>query len=435
MRIVVEIGLILILILANGLLAMSEIAIVAARKARLRQRADEGNEKASVALALANQPSDFLATVQIGITSVGILAGVFSGATIAEQIAIQLNKIPAVSPYSELIAIIFVVFVITYFSLVFGELAPKRWALTDPERVAIRVAIPMRNLSRIGAPLVRFLSFSTNSVLRLFGRTRKMEPAVTEEEIKFLVEQGAQIGVLEVAEQEMIVGVLRLGDLRVEALMVPRTEIEWLDLEDDQEINRSKIIQSQYHRLPVAIDSLDQFVGVAKVRDLLPDALEGVEINLRDHIHEALFLPESLSALKALDRFREAKEPMALVIDEYGGLLGLITAVDILDAVIGEIPEIDFEEHPRITVRKDGTYLIDGALLVDEFKDYFDISELPDEQRDKYQTIGGFVMAQLGRIPTTADSFEWGGMRFEVVDMDGFRVDKVILYPPLGDGE
>lgn len=200
-----------------------------------------------------------------------------------------------------------------------------------------------------------------------------MEPAVTEEEIKFLVEQGAQIGVLEVAEQEMIVGVLRLGDLRVEALMVPRTEIEWLDLEDDQEINRSKIIQSQYHRLPVAIDSLDQFVGVAKVRDLLPDALEGVEINLRDHIHEALFLPESLSALKALDRFREAKEPMALVIDEYGGLLGLITAVDILDAVIGEIPEIDFEEHPRITVRKDGTYLIDGALLVDEFKDYFDI--------------------------------------------------------------
>ena len=426
---VLEISIILLLIFLNGLLAMGEITFVSVRKARLKHRADRGDEKARLALDLAEDPSDLLSATQIGITLVGILAGAFGGATLAEEIAVLLRKIPSLVPYSDSLALLLVVISITYLSMILGELVPKRLALNNPEGMASRFAGPMQSLSRLTRPLVRFLNFSTDQVLRLIGVKPSQEPPVTEEEIRVLIEQGTQAGIFEEAEQDMVEGVFRLGDRRVGTIMTPRTEIAWLDLDDPLEEIQQEIVASVHSRLPVARGSLDNVVGIVQAKDLLARSFTGQPLDLRAVLSPARFVPESMPALKVLELFQESGVHLVLVIDEYGGVQGLTTTYDILEAIVGDIPELGEAEEPEIVQREDGSWLLDGGLPIDEFKELFGLIQLPEEERGVYQTLGGFIMTSLGRIPTASDHFEWGGLRLEVMDMDGFRVDKVMVQP------
>ncbi len=427
--ITLEVIFILILILANGLLAMAEIAVISSRKARLQQRADGGDEKARAALNLANDPTDFLSTVQIGITLVGVLAGAFGGATIAAQISDWVAGFPPLAPYSAAIGVGVVVLLITYFSLVLGELVPKRLALNNPERIATLMAAPMLLLSRLTSPLVRLLSISSNLVLRLLGAKPSDEPPVTEEEIKVMIEQGTQAGVFAEAEQDMVQAVFRLADRRVGTLMTPRTDVVWLDLDDTLEENHRKLIGSAHSRFPVAQGSLDYVVGVVLAKDLLSSCITGKTLDLREVLLSPMFVPESMPALHVLEQFRESRIHTALVIDEYGGFQGLVTLFDILESIVGEIPDAGDLADLEVTQREDGTWLVDGMLPVDELKEIFHLSALPGEERGYYQTVGGFMMTFLGRIPVASDHFVWSGLRFEVVDMDGLRVDKILIVP------
>jgi putative hemolysin len=424
-----EIILILALILANGVFAMAEIAVVSARKVRLQQRADDGDAAASAALKLARHPGDFLSAVQIGITLIGILTGAFGGATIAEELALALEPIPWLAPYRETVALVAVVLVITYLSLVLGELVPKRLALNSPENIASGIARPMTILAAATAPLVRLLSGSTELVFRLLRIRPSDEPAVTEEDVRSMLAQGTEAGLFEAAEEDLVAGVFRLADLRAGAVITPRTAIAWLDLEDTPEEIRRKITGSTYAQFPVARASLDNVVGVVNTRDLFARCLNGQPLDLKAVSRPPLFLPESTPALQVLAAFKEAGVTMCLVIDEYGGLHGLITLTDLLEAVVGDLGYPGAAAKPQAVQRPDGLWLVAGLISIDELKEIFRLEELPDEQENVYQTLGGFVMHQLGRVPAVTEAFEWNGWRYEVVDMDGQRVDKVLVQP------
>lgn len=431
-KIAIEIAVIFLLLLLNGLLAMAEIAIVSARKLRLQQMAEEGQLSAQAALMLAAAPNQFLATVQIGITLVGILAGAFGGATIADEIADLLEQIPFLAPYANTIGIALVVLVISYFSLVLGELVPKRLGLNNPEAIAVRVAWPMQLLSRLAAPLVRLLSASTDLVLRLLGARPSLDPPITEEELKGLLEQGAQSGIIEASEQDMIEGVLRLDERSIGALMIPRTQIVAFDIEDSLDDIRPKIADTRYSRFPVVQDNLDNVLGFMYAKDLLNQTLAGKPFDLRALLRPPLFVPESMSALRVLDILKQSRSNIALVADEYGGVEGLVTHNDILEMIAGAIPTGDLSAEPQAVRREDGTWLLDGLLPIDDLKELLAIERLPDEERSRYYTVGGFVMNQAGSIPTAGYSFVWNDLYFEVMDMDGLRVDKVLvaLAPP-----
>ncbi len=424
MGITFELVFILLLIVANGVFAMSEIAVVSARKARLQQWANEGNAKARVALELANAPGRFLSTVQIGITLVGILAGAFGGATIAEELATRLKSIPPLELYGEALALGIVVVGITYLSLVIGELVPKRFALNRPEQIAAAMAVPMRALSVIASPAVHLLSASTDAVLRVLGSQPSTEPPITEEEIQVLIDQGAQAGVFEAAEQDMVEGVIRLSNRRIGALMTPRMQIVSLDLDETPDEIRRKISSSTHSRFVVIQGSLDNVLGVVHVKDLLARTLAGQPLDLKGAWQQPLFVPSTMSALRLLELFKTSGTDVALVIDEHGGLQGVVTTHDVLEAIVGDISRAS---APRAFQRADGSWLVDGLLAVDEFREIFHIGKLPGEERGAYHTLGGFVMAQLGRIPALGDRFEWNRLRFEVMDMDGLRVDKVLV--------
>jgi len=436
--IAVEILLIVVLVLANGVLAMAEMAVVSSRKARLQQWANEGNAKASTALDLATAPHRFLSTIQIGITLVGILAGAFGGTTIAEALAAALQDVPWLASYRQAIGLGVVVLGITYLSLILGELVPKQLALGNPERLAAAVASPMRRLSRLAAPVVWLLTVSTNAVLWGLGRPAASEPPVTEGEIKVLMQQGAAAGVFEAAEHEMVQAVLRLGDRRVGAVMTRRTAVVWLDLDDAPEDLQRQLIDSVHHsRLLVGQGSLDKVLGVVHTKDLLVQSLAEQRIDLVAAMQRPVFVAESTRVLKLVELFKQSGFHMALVVDEYGGLQGLVTLHDILEAVVGDLPAAGEAVEPRAVQRADGSWLFDGLLPVDELKERCNLGSLPGEAQGAYQTLGGFVMTQLGRIPATAERFAWGGWRFEVVDMDGHRVDKVLVTPlaPGASGE
>jgi putative hemolysin len=426
-RVALEIIFILILILANGVLALAEIAIISARKARLLQRSEDGDQKSQIALDLSNDPADFLSTVQIGITLIGVLAGAFGGATIAEQISNWLSQIPILASYSGVIGVVTVVILITYFTLVLGELVPKRLALSNPERVAVSVAAPMKRLSRLASPLVALLSASSDLALRLLGVRPSMEPPVTEEEIKVMIDLGTAAGVFAEVEQDMVEAVFRLGDRRVGTIMTPRTEIIWLDLNGSIEEIQMKLLGSSYSRFPVAKGSLDQVAGLVLAKDILAGCMMGKPLNIESVLQQPQFIPETMPALKVLELFRESRVHIALVIDEFGGLQGLVTLFDILESIVGDIPDVGEAVEPEVVQRDDGSWLVDGRLPVDEFKALFNLNDLPDEERGYYQTIGGFVMSQLGRVPESSDYFDWSMLRFEVVDMDGMRVDKILI--------
>lgn len=421
-----EIVMILVLILVNAVLAMSEAALVASRKARLQQKAGEGDKSSALALKLIEDPNTFLSTTQIGITLIGVLAGAVGGATIAEALAAVIQKIPYLSPYSESIGLGVVVLTITILSLWLGELVPKRLGLHSPERIARVVAGPMFFLSRVFSPLIKLMSAATNFILRAMGMKASAEPPITEEELQMLISQGTQAGVFDEAEQDMVEGIFSLSDQRVYSLMTPRTEIVWLDIDDSIDDIRTKIAESDYSRFPVRQDSLETILGIVKSRDLLVQSLSGNEISLKDQLKPAFFIPETMFASRALEIFKEKGTELLLVIDEFGGVQGLITINDILEEIVGEIEN----EEPQATQRQDGSWLLDGMLEVDEFKEIFNLDALPHE--DEYETLSGFMMVSLGRLPLAADRFEWHDLRFEVMDMDGRRVDKVLVtaLPP-----
>jgi len=421
--------LILALIALNGVFAMSEIAVVSSRRTRLQLRADKGSAGARRALKLLDEPTRFLSTVQVGITLVGVLAGAYGGARLAGELRVHLEQIEPIAAYSSELSLAIVVIGITYLSLVIGELVPKQIALNHPERIAAAIAAPMDRLSVLAAPIVKVLSVSTELVLRLFRIRKSQEPPVTEEEVAALIDVGTEAGIFEEEEHDLVERVFLLGDQRISSLMTPRHRIAWLDIRDPPEVHRRELIRRRYSHYLVCDGDLDHVVGMVHVMDLLADLLAGRPIELRRVMRRPLFVPESLHALRLLELFRESKVHLAVVIDEYGEVEGLVTLHDVVEEITGELVA---NAEPRIIRREDGSWLVDASIPVDEFWEHLGLDERRRVVRSEYNTLGGLVVSELGRIPRSGDTFEARDLKFEVVDMDGRRVDKVLVTPRPG---
>ncbi len=408
---------------------MSEISLISARKVRLQQMSKDGIRSAQVALDISENPNKFLSTVQIGITLIGILSGALGGASISSKLSVIFNEVTWLQPYSEILSVTIVVLLTTYFSLVIGELIPKRLGLNSPEKIASAVAMPMKAISWLTSPIVKLLSASTDIGLKILGVEKSRDPIITEEEIKVLMKQGTQSGIFESAEEDMVTGIFRLGGRYIDSIMTPRTEIEWIDLEEPIEMILEQVIQSNHSRFPVATGELDNVQGMLLGKDLLCQSLNGAIPSIPDLIQSPLFVPDSTSALKALDLIKEAGAHAALVIDEFSGVLGMVTLYDVLKSIVGSIPTAGEEEEIQIIQREDGSWLLDGLLAIDDIKELLGIETLPEEDRVGFQTLGGFMMTMLDSIPEVGQHFDVYNMRFEIVDMDGRRVDKVLVHP------
>lgn len=427
-----DIALLLFLILINGFFSMAEMAVVSSRKARLQRLADDGSPGAQTALTLHSEPSSFLSAIQVGITSVGILSGAIGETVLADPLAEQLGAMPLLAPYAKGIALTIVVVGLTYVTVVIGELVPKRLALLAPEGIASLIARPMIWFAESVRPLVWLFTASSGLLLRLAGARRKEEPPVTDEEINVLMEQGAEAGVFHESEQEIVSNVLRLDEQRIAAIMTHRNDIYLIDLDEPEEEIRRRIAESPYTRIVVCREGLEHIVGLLRTSDLLKAALEGASLEVEAHLRPPLYVPEGVTTTRLLESFRKAHAQCALIVDEYGELEGLVTLTDVLTAIVGELPSSDIAEEQDVVARGDGSWLMDGSVAVERFKSVLEVEEdLPGEE--EYNTLGGFVMHMLGRIPAVADFFEWNVWRIEVVDMDRKRVDKVLvarLAPP-----
>ncbi len=419
--------LILFLILLNGFLAMSEIAIVAARKTRLEERARNGDDRSAAALDLARTPGRFLSAVQVGITLIGIALGAVGSGTTVAALSGLLQQLGLSALLSQSISLTVILVTIALLTVVLGELVPKRLALINPERVAAVTAVPMRTFATIAKPAVSLLSATTRLVVRLFGLEPSAGPPVTDEEVRILLAEGTEAGVFEEVEQDMVERVLLLDDRRVSAAMTPRPDIAWLNIEDPPDVLQQQIMESSYSRFPVARGSLDDVLGEIRAKDVLLALQREEEVDLTNYLHQPLYVPEIMPMLKVLEALKAAGTEMALVLNEYGSVEGLITLRDILEAIVGDIPSVDEDREPEAVLREDGSWLIDGLLPTDELKELIDVEDLPGEANGLYQTIAGFMIAQLGRFPRASDHFACRGWRFEVVDMDGHRVDKVLV--------
>jgi putative hemolysin len=418
--------LLLVLILLNGVFAMSEIAIVSSRRARLLQMAETGNAGARHALTLASEPTRFLSSVQVGITSIGILNGAIGEASIASRLRVFLEQAPAVAPYAETLGLGIMVVLLTYFSLILGELVPKRLALTHPEAIASIIARPMEILATIGRPIVTLLSASTDTILRVLGVRQVKQPAVTLEEIRVLLEQGADEGVFEEAEHEMVTNVLNLDDRHVATVLTPRSDVVFLDVRDALDVNRQKLRQDLHNVLPLCDGGLDHVLGFVRSTAVLEKLLEGGTIDLPALAEKPLFVPETMSLMTLLEQLKRTHLPVALVVDEFGGVEGLVSLTDVIGSIVGELPSAPGDE-PSIVRREDGSWLLDGALDLDTVLRTLDAeSLLSHDDRQHYHTLGGLAMLALRRVPRTGDVFERGHYRFEIVDMDGNRVDRVL---------
>jgi putative hemolysin len=426
MSLAAELFLVFVLILINALFVMSELAIVSARKVRLQQSAERGNRSAAVALNLAMSPDRFLPTVQVGITLMAILSGARGESALSQLLTPPLEQLLPLE-YSKPIASTLGIALLTYLTLVVGELVPKQMAINSPETIASFFARPIDFLARISTPLILLLSYSTKFVLKLLGIQPSNQPEVTEEEIKVMIEQGTEAGMFEESEQDMVEGVLSLGDLKIGAMMTPRPDITWIDINDRVGITRQKIIDSDYSRLPVCDSELDRVLGVVHVADLLSQTLKGEEINLTASLSQPLFIPESTRGLKVLEQFKKFGTHIAMVVDEYGVIQGLVTMHDLFEEIFGDITDFNEEpEEPQIIQREDGSWLLDGMLSIEELLEQFDIPESAID-RGNYHTLGGFAIMQLGKIPVSGEYFEWRQLRFEIIDMDGKRVDKILV--------
>ncbi|WP_153159421.1 hemolysin family protein [Zoogloea sp. 1C4] len=423
--------LIVLLILLNGVFAMSEMAVVSSRKARLQNLSDDGSLGAEAALKLHQEPSSFLSTIQVGITLVGILSGAIGEAALADPLSEWLGSIPLLEPYARGIALTITVVTLTYFSVVVGELVPKRLALLAPEGIASLMSRPMMILARITHPLVVVLSGSCSLILRLLGARRREEPPVTDDEIKVLMEQGAEAGVFHESEQEIVSNVLRLDEQRISAIMTPRRDMVVVDLDEDEASCWQTIVDSPFSRLVVCRDGLEHVVGVLQKSDLLKAALPGGGVMVSDLeavLRPPLYVPESVTTQQLLESFRRARLQFALIVDEYGDVQGLVTLTDVLAAIVGELSVPEAPEDRDMLQREDGSWLVDGDVGIERLKSVLDIGDdLPGEEERSFNTIGGFIMHVLGRIPMATDHFVAAGWRFEVMDMDRNRVDKVLL--------
>lgn len=423
-----DLGIILLLIVLNGIFAMSEIAVVSSRKARLQRMAEDGSQGAAAALKLHSEPSRFLSTIQVGITSIGILSGAVGEAALADPLTQWLSQFPLLGESARVIALSLTVVLLTYMSVVVGELVPKQLALLGPEGIASLVARPMGWLSRLTAPLVWLFSASSGAILRLFGARRSDEPPVTDDEIKVLMGQGAEAGVFHESEQEIVSNVLRLDEQRVAAIMTPRKDMYLVDLAESEAEVRRQVAECPYARVVVCQDGLDRVLGILQRGDLLKPVLENAPFNVRKALRPPVYVPESVTTTHLLESLRRNRAQFALVIDEYGEVQGLVTLNDVLAAIVGDMPSQDDDGEQDVVEREDGSYLMDGGLSIERLKSVLEVKEeLPGEEENAFHTLGGLVMHQLGRVPVEADHFHLAGWRFEVVDMDKNRVDKVLL--------
>ena len=422
-----EFLLILFLIVLNGVFAMSEIAVVSARKARLQIRADEGHSSANAVLALQEKPAGFFSTIQVGITSIGILSGAVGENALAGPINDMLSTVPALAPYSRGLSLALVVALITYLSVVVGELVPKRLALLAPETIAGLIARPMSWLSSIARPLVWLLSRSSDLLMRLLGARPNEEPPVSDEEIKVLMEQGAEAGVFHVSEQTLVSNVLRLDEQSVNEIMTPRKDVYYIDLNSGEDVIHQRIISSPHSRILVCEGGLEHIVGVLRTNDLVKRVLAGEATDVRAVMRPPVYIPESITSTSLFEQFRQTRAQLACIVDEYGDLTGIVTVTDVLEAIVGDMPEEDQDDAPEMVQRGDGSWLVDGTMTIQRFKQAFDLSRLDDEAEDEYYTMGGFAMHRLGRVPAVADTFICAEMEFEVMDMDRSRVDKLLV--------
>jgi putative hemolysin len=430
-EILIEFTIILLLIGLNALFALSEIAVVSARTVRLQQMAENGSRGASVALEMARSPNRFLSTVQVGITLVGIFAGAFGGARMAAELAEWIGVLPVIGVYADTMSLAVIIGGITFLSVVFGELVPKRIALQNAEKFAAMMARPMSFLAWIASPVVRVLSATTSMVLAVLRVKDTVDTSVSEEDIRVMAKESARAGIIEEAERDMLESVFRLNDRQLGAMMTPRMEIVWLDVNAPEEKIRQVLRETGHTRLPVCDADLDHVLGVAHAKDLLTSYVTNDKLDVKEMIREPLFAPESMPALKALEAFKASGLHMALVIDEYGGIEGVVTLIDILEAIVGDIPTPDEIAEPPIVEREDGSWLVEGLLTIPDFQEAFELRALPGE--GNYHTLGGFVIYMLGQVPTSGSQFGWGGFRFEVMDMDGKRVDKVLMTAAPGE--
>ena len=432
----IEILIVVILIILNGLFSMTELAIINARKGLLEEKAEAGNRGARMAIKLAEDPNEMFSTIQIGITLISIVTGLYSGAIFSDPMATYIKEhILWLADYADTVSPIFIVSLTTYLSLVIGELVPKRLAYNSPESIAIMMAIPMKYFATITKPFVALLSMSTTVLLKVLGVKHKEEAPVTESEINKMLVQGVELGAYEEEEPVLVENIFRLADLDASDIMTPRTQLTWIDINASDEDILETIMECNEHRIPVGDDSLDELKGLVSSVDVLAQQMKESHRPMKDILaycmRKPVLVPESLSLMKVLSTFREEGTHEAIVLDEYGGMSGMITFHDIMEEIVGLMPsgeEEKKEEENRIVQREDGTYLVDGLISIEELKEYFEVDELlPGEEEDLYKTLGGFVTYLIGRIPKEANRCHYGPLQFEVMDMDNTRVDKVMV--------
>ena len=423
---ILEIIIILILVILTGYLSMAELAVVSVRRAKMQKYLDEGDERAQIVFDLLEDPNEFLSTVQIGISLIGVLTGALGGVTLAEP----LSEVISFVPYNEQISVAIVVIITTYLTLVVGEIVPKVIALNDPEKISLRVAKSMVILSKVSKPVSFILAKSSSFLLWLMRIENRNDDLVTEEEIELMIKEGIEDGTIEQEEEDIIKRVFKLDDQKVETIMTPRNEIIWIDLEDSIEANKVKIIESKRSIFPIAYGELDDFMGVVQAKDILSLMFSDDNFDINKIIKESLVVSEKLETLELLKEFKENQEyvHMALVVDEFGSVEGLITLNDLLEGIVGDIPGIDEDDEPRATQRTDGTWLIDGRYGIDNFKELFDLDEpFPDEEEDGFTTIAGFILSISGTLPDVNDKYQWERFCFEIVDLDGHQIDKILV--------
>ena len=426
---VTEVILLFVLIFINGLFSMTEMAVVSTRRARLQNLLEEGDQRAKIVLELLDNPNDFFSTIQIAITLIGVITGAIGAQTFSHYLVDVLVRVNFLKGIAQPLSVLLISSLITYFSLVIGELIPKRIATNDPERIAMMMCGPIRVLSKIFLPVVRILSFSTEAGLKLLGIRENEESQVSEDEIKVMIEQGKQDGVFEENEQDIVESVFRLSDQTVDALMTPRTELDWIDLEEPVEDSLKEIADSTYQYFPLVRGNPDNVLGVISSKALLDAYIRHDDIDLEKIMEPPLFVPESKPALSLLDDLKASESNFAVVLDEYGGFSGMITPYDLLNELVGDVTNIGEEpdDEDDVLVRDDGSWSFDGMIDIEEFKETIGVRELPDENRIGYQTLAGFILSQTGSIPSSGYCFDWNGFHFEIVDMDGLRIDRVFV--------
>lgn len=421
-----EILIILFLILLNGIFAMSEIAMVSSKKSRLEKAAKKGDRSAMKAIELSQNPGKFLSTVQIGITLIGILTGIYSGQKIEDDLQAFLNSFEILRPYSQTLSVTFIVIALTFFSLVLGELVPKRIGLTMPETISKLLAYPMYWISVITAPFIWLLTVTSDGLIKILNIKKPTDSQVTEDEIKAIIQEGAETGVVQEIEQDIVENVFHLGDRKVKTLMTQRHDVDWINMDDSIDIIKKEIANSNHESFPLCTQTLDHVAGIVHSKDLLNLVFKNQELNLQSISKPPLFLTQNISAYKALERFRESKQRIGIVVDEFGSTLGIITMNDLVDALVGDF-EQELHDKQEIVPRNDGSYLVDASLPMPEFARYFQIDISDDEMASQINTVGGLIFYSIKKIPEAGFIMVWKNLEFEIMDMDGRRIDKVLV--------